>query len=194
MPFEFKQLDIPDVVEVTAKSFSDERGFFAELFKKSAFAEGGIKADFVQVNHSHSSRNVLRGLHYQMDSHAQGKLVGVMAGEVFDVAVDIRKGSPTYGKWVGATLSAKKGNMLWVPRGFAHGYFTISQEADVLYFVDAEYAPETERGIIWHDIDLAIEWPTEKVLLSEKDMEFPEFLEIENNFVYKEMDSGSSPE
>ncbi len=194
MPFEFKQTDIREVVEVTAKSFSDERGYFAELFKGSAFREGGLDIDIVQVNHSHSERNVLRGLHYQMNPKAQGKLVGVMHGEVFDVAVDIREGSPTYGQWVGAMLSAEKKNLLWVPKGFAHGYFTVSDEADVLYFVDEEYAPETERGIIWNDIDLAIEWPSEDVLLSERDQEFGELSEGENNFKYKDLDSGSSPE
>ena len=148
----------------------DERGFFLESYQKKKFQEAGIDVDFVQDNHSKSYRGTLRGLHYQIHQ-AQGKLVRVIAGEIFDVAVDIRKHSPTFGQWVGDYLSAENKRMLWVPAGFAHGFYVTSPEAEVLYKASDYYAPEWERCIVWNDPAVGIEWPTqhETPILSAKD-------------------------
>jgi dTDP-4-dehydrorhamnose 3,5-epimerase len=151
VPFSFRRLDIPEVILVESKAFSDERGHFMESFKESVFSANGIKTRFVQDNFSHSSKGVLRGLHYQKDPKVQAKLVMAITGEIFDVAVDIRKGSPTYGKWVSEILSDKNHNLLYVPEGFAHGFCVLSDKADVLYKVNSEYSPEHERGILWND-------------------------------------------
>ena len=185
MPFRFCRLKIPDVVLVEGQAFGDERGFFMESFKESLFVANGIDANFVQDNYSHSIKGVLRGLHYQLNPKPQGKLVLVIRGEIFDVAVDIRKGSPTYGKWVGEILSEKNHNMLYVPVGFAHGFCVLSSEADVLYKVSEEYAPEYDRGIIWNDPEIGIKWPIEKPILSLKDSTQPALKEADNNFFYK---------
>jgi dTDP-4-dehydrorhamnose 3,5-epimerase len=159
MPFCFTRLQLPEVVLVEATAWSDDRGFFVEMYKRSEFAAHGIPQAFVQDNYSHSSRGVLRGLHYQKDPRAQGKLVSVVNGQIFDVAVDIRRGSPTYGRWVGVTLSAAPFRLLYVPAGFAHGFCVLSQEADVLYKVTDEYAPELDRGILWNDPAIGVDWP-----------------------------------
>lgn len=152
-------LAIPDVLLIEPKVFGDERGFFFESFNQKVFDEAvGRNVTFVQDNHSKSARGVLRGLHYQLDPHAQGKLVRVVQGEVFDVAVDIRKSSPTFGQWVGARLSADNKHQLWVPEGFAHGFLTLSETAEFLYKTTNFYAPESERAIAWHDADLDIDW------------------------------------
>lgn len=172
MPFTFRPLEIPDVIEVVPKVFADERGAFAEIFKQSDFAKEGIEFGVKQINQSTSKRGVIRGLHYQKEPAAQAKLVRVMSGEVFDVAVDIRRGSATYGKWVGATLSAKEGNMLYVPIGFAHGFCVVSEEADVMYYCDEEYAQHLEHGIIWNDAQIGVQWPVEDPILSEKDLQY----------------------
>lgn len=186
MPFSFQTLEIPDVILVQAKAFPDDRGFFMETYKKSDFEQHGIPWNFVQDNYSHSSqRGVLRGLHYQMDPKAQGKLVSAVRGAIFDVAVDIRKGSPTYGEWVGVELSDENRRMLYVPAGFAHGFIVLSSEADVMYRVTAEYAPEVDQGIAWNDPELAIEWPIEDPLLSPRDQALPLFKDVENNFVFQ---------
>jgi len=163
-------LSIPDVVLLTPKVFGDERGFFFESFNQQAFeAAIGRPANFVQDNHSRSARGVLRGLHYQIQQ-PQGKLVRVVNGEVFDVAVDLRRQSPTFGQWVGAHLSAENKQQLWVPEGFAHGFLVLSEMAEFLYKTTDYYAPEHERSIAWNDADLAIDWPlTETPSLSEKD-------------------------
>jgi dTDP-4-dehydrorhamnose 3,5-epimerase len=154
------RLDIPDVILFEPRTFGDDRGFFFESFNQRQFEETvGYPVNFVQDNHSKSAKGVLRGLHYQMPPHAQGKLVRVVQGEVFDVAVDIRKSSLTFGKWVGATLSAENKQQLWVPPGFAHGFITLSETAEFLYKTSNYYAPESERAIIWNDLDLGIEWP-----------------------------------
>lgn len=151
---------IPDVVLIEPKVFGDERGFFYESFNQALFEEAiGKKINFVQDNHSKSAKNVLRGLHYQIQ-HAQGKLVRVTEGEVFDVAVDIRKGSPTFGKWVGEILSAKNKNQLWIPTGFAHGFLVLSDSAEFLYKTTDYWHPEHERCIIWNDPTLSIHWPS----------------------------------
>lgn len=165
-----EQLAIPEVLLFTPKVFGDARGFFFESFNERTFRELGLPdVCFVQDNHSRSARHVLRGLHYQI-RQAQGKLVRVVSGEVFDVAVDIRRSSPTFGQWVGARLSAENKQMLWVPPGFAHGFVTLSESAEFLYKTTDYYAPTEERCIIWDDPDLAIDWPLEgEPLLSGKD-------------------------
>ena len=164
------KLSIPDVVLFEPKVFGDDRGFFFESFNNRVFEEAtGLKRNFVQDNHSRSSKNVLRGLHYQIQ-HPQGKLVRVTVGEVFDVAVDIRKNSPTFGKWAGAMLSAENKQMLWVPEGFAHGFVVLSDVAEFLYKTTDYWYPEHERSIVWNDPDLAIDWNiSEGPSLSSKD-------------------------
>jgi len=185
VPFNFKKLDIPDVILVEAKAFSDERGFFMESFKESAFATNGINMKFVQDNFSHSTRGVLRGLHYQKDPKAQAKLVTALRGEIFDVGVDIRKSSPTYGKWVGEILSEQNHRLLLVPEGFAHGFLVLSDEADVLYKVNEEYSPENERGILWNDPDIDIKWPMDNPIVKDVDAKQPLLKDADNNFVFQ---------
>ncbi|ERE00353.1 dTDP-4-dehydrorhamnose 3,5-epimerase [Pseudogulbenkiania ferrooxidans] len=154
--------------------YGDERGFFFESFNQKHFEQiTGLNVQFVQDNHSRSSKGVLRGLHYQLSPHAQGKLVRVISGTVFDVAVDIRQGSPTYGKWVGAELSARNKRQLWIPPGFAHGFYTLSNHAEFLYKTTDYWFPELERSIAWNDPDLAIAWPTDTPILSAKDLQAP---------------------
>ncbi|MDT4847819.1 dTDP-4-dehydrorhamnose 3,5-epimerase [compost metagenome] len=162
--------DIPDVLILEPRVFGDERGFFFESFNARTFAEvTGVTCDFVQDNHSRSQRGVLRGLHYQLQQ-PQGKLVRVVQGEVFDVAVDVRRNSPTFGRWVGVHLSAENKRQLWVPAGFAHGFLVLSEQAEFLYKTTDYYAPEHERCIRWDDPDLAIDWPlAEAPQLSAKD-------------------------
>ncbi len=184
MPFEFKRLALPEVIMVSPKVFADERGFFKELYKQGDFEEAGINATFVQDNVSFSTRGVLRGLHYQLHPQAQGKLVSCLKGKIFDVAVDIRKGSPRYGKWVGVELSEENHQMLYIPVGFAHGFLVLSEEALVLYKCTAEYNPQLEAGIIWDDPQLAIDWPLKRPVLSPKDAVLPPLEEAKNNFVY----------
>lgn len=161
---------IPDVLLIEPKVFGDERGFFFESFNQNAFDEAtGLSVTFVQDNHSKSMKNVLRGLHYQV-RQAQGKLVRVVQGEVFDVAVDIRKNSPTYGQWTGEILSAGNRRQLWIPAGLAHGFLVLSETAEVLYKTTDYYAPEYERCIIWNDPELGIDWPLSgEPVLSVKD-------------------------
>lgn len=164
------RLAIPDVVLIEPKVFGDDRGFFYESFNQKAFEEAiGYSVKFVQDNHSRSAKGVLRGLHYQIQN-PQGKLVRVVEGEVFDVAVDIRRNSPTFGKWVGELLSAQNKKQLWVPEGFAHGFFVLSESAEFLYKTTDYYAPAHERCIAWSDSDLGIEWPAQGTpTLSAKD-------------------------
>jgi dTDP-4-dehydrorhamnose 3,5-epimerase len=168
---------IPDVLIFEPKVFGDERGFFFESFNQKIFEEAvGRSVTFVQDNHSKSSKGVLRGLHYQLEPYAQGKLVRCIAGEVFDVAVDIRKNSPTFGQWVGINLSAYNKRHFWIPEGFAHGFLTLSETAEFLYKTTDYYAPEYERSIKWNDKNLTIEWPLEITpLLSAKDQIAPVF-------------------
>jgi dTDP-4-dehydrorhamnose 3,5-epimerase len=163
-------LAIPEVILFEPKVFGDDRGFFFESFNHAQFeAAIGRQVSFVQDNHSRSARNVLRGLHFQI-KQPQGKLVRVTTGEVFDVAVDIRRSSPTFGKWVGETLSAENKKQLWVPEGFAHGFVVLSDYAEFLYKTTDYYAPEHERSIVWNDPALAIQWPTQaEPVLSGKD-------------------------
>ncbi|MGY4108432.1 dTDP-4-dehydrorhamnose 3,5-epimerase [Aeromonas encheleia] len=161
---------IPDVLIFEPKVFGDERGFFFESFNHKRFEEAvGYPVTFVQDNHSKSSKGVLRGLHYQLPPHAQGKLVRCVAGEVFDVAVDIRKSSPTFGQWVGVHLSGENKRQLWIPEGFAHGFVTLTETAEFLYKTTNYYHSESEGAIIWNDNDLNIKWPIQEVFLSKKD-------------------------
>jgi dTDP-4-dehydrorhamnose 3,5-epimerase len=149
---------LPDVLLLEPRVFGDERGFFYESWNRRTFSEAGVEAEFVQDNHSRSAHNVLRGLHYQVE-HAQGKLVRVTVGEVYDVAVDIRKSSPTFGRWVGMRLSAEKKSMLWIPPGFAHGFLVLSDAAEFLYKTTDYWYAEHERTLLWNDPALAIAWP-----------------------------------
>src|SRR5690606_3684502 len=168
---QFKPLSIPDVVLVEPRVFGDGRGFFLESWVRSKFAAGGIDVDFVQDNHSASHQWVLRGLHYQL-GRPQGKLVRVVAGEVFDVAVDLRRSSPTFGRAVGERLSAENKRMLWVPPGFAHGFLVLSERAEFLYKCTDYYDPASERVLLWSDPSLGIEWPIPRgvePVLSERD-------------------------
>lgn len=163
-------LSIPEVVLIKPQVFDDNRGFFFESFNQKEFEDAiGHKVTFIQDNHSKSSRGVLRGLHYQLKPFAQGKLVRVISGEVFDVAVDIRRSSPTFGKWVGEVLSEDNKKQLWIPEGFAHGFLTLTNTAEVLYKTTELYSKEHEQGIQWNDKKIGIEWPTDKLLLSAKD-------------------------
>mgnify|MGYP001448166777 FL=1 len=186
MPFTFKRLSIPDVILVEPQSFSDDRGFFFESFKESDFFSNGIDKKFVQDNFSHSVNGVIRGLHFQKAPKAQAKLVTVLKGKIFDVAVDIRKNSPTYGKWVSEILSDNTHNLLYVPEGFAHGFCVISDEADVLYKVSNEYSQEHERSIIWNDPKLDIQWPIKKPIISNKDNKLSLLENLDNDFVYRD--------
>jgi dTDP-4-dehydrorhamnose 3,5-epimerase len=162
--------EIPGLLILEPKVFGDDRGFFYESYNRRAFREAtGLDPDFVQDNHSRSARNVLRGLHYQV-KNPQGKLVRVVAGEVYDAVVDLRRSSPTFGRWVGVTLSAANRRMLWVPEGFAHGFVVTSDSAEFLYKTTDYYAPEHERTLLWNDPQLAIPWPLEgEAIVSDKD-------------------------
>jgi dTDP-4-dehydrorhamnose 3,5-epimerase len=167
----FEPLNIPDVILVEPEVFYDDRGFFMETWQANKFADAGIEANFVQDNHSLSAKGTLRGIHYQI-KQPQGKLVRVINGEVFDVAVDLRKSSATFGQWVGQFLSAENKKMIWLPPGFGHGFYVVSDRAELLYTCTDYYAPEFERVIIWNDPELAIDWPLIKggqPLVSEKD-------------------------
>ena len=170
---DFAKTKIAGVYVITPKVFGDSRGFFMETYNENDFRKKGLNYTFVQDNHSKSTRGVLRGLHFQK-THPQTKLVRVIRGEVFDVAVDLRKNSPTYGKWVGETLSAENKKMLLIPRGFAHGFVVLSDEAEFVYKCDDVYHPEDEGGIIYNDPEIAIDWPIKDNLnLSEKDKKHP---------------------
>ena len=166
------ETSIPDVLIIEPKVFGDERGFFYESFNAAAFeAATGLKRQFVQDNHSKSQRGVLRGLHYQIQQ-PQGKLVRVVAGEVFDVAVDLRKSSPSFGRWVGTHLSAQNQRQLWIPEGFAHGFVVLSESAEFLYKTTDYYAPAHDRSLLWNDPQIGIDWPfTEQPQLSQKDID-----------------------
>lgn len=186
MPFEFIRLDIPDVILIKPKIFSDLRGFFLETYKSSDFLKAGIQKPFAQDNLSVSKKGVLRGLHYQLNPAAQGKLVRVLKGKILDVAVDIRKGSPAYGRWVSEILSKENGLMLWIPEGFAHGFLSLEEDTEVFYKNTNEYEPSLDRGIIWNDPQIGINWGINNPILSDKDDKHPFLIDAENNFVYGE--------
>jgi dTDP-4-dehydrorhamnose 3,5-epimerase len=173
----FSPADIPDVVIIEPRVFRDERGFFLETYHEKKFQDGGVDARFVQDNHSRSVKRTLRGLHAQR-RRPQGKLVRVVAGEIFDVAVDIRPHSPTFGRWVGVTLSAENFRQLYVPPGFAHGFCVVSETAEVIYKCTALYDPSDELGVAWDDPDIGIQWPTQTPILSPKDAAAPRLRDL----------------
>ncbi len=182
--FTFKQTSIDGVIIVDVKSYGDERGYFMETYKQEDFEKGGIKATFIQDNQSASSQGVLRGLHFQID-HPQSKLVRVVEGEVFDVAVDLRPSSPTLGKWEGVVLSAQNKRQFFIPRGFAHGFYVMSEHATFCYKCDDVYHPGDEGGLAWDDPEIGITWPLVEgapVLLSDKDKVHPSFNELRKTF------------
>src|SRR4030043_1429302 len=182
MPFIFQPLDIPEIILIEPRRFEDTRGFFMETYKYSDFLRNGIQEHFVQDNYSRSVRDVLRGLHYQRNPHAQGKLIQCIRGKILDVAVDIRKGSPTFMQWISTELSEENNRMFYVPPGFAHGFIVVSDIADVIYKCTKEYSPEDDRGIIWNDPDIQIRWPIQEPVLSEKDSRHPLLRDADNNF------------
>ncbi len=185
--FQFTPQALSGVVLIVPRRFADERGYFSETFSDQAYAENGVAATFIQDNHSYSAlAGVVRGLHFQTPPHAQAKLVRVVRGSVFDVAVDLRAGSPTYGKWCGAKLSASGGEQYFIPRGFAHGFCTLEPDTEFVYKVDGYYTPHSEAGLRFDDPDLAIDWPVTSAdaLLSAKDASLPAFRDFHSPFVY----------
>lgn len=181
--FTFEKTFIDGVFIITPKVFGDDRGYFMETYKESDFEEAGINCKFIQDNQSKSRKGVLRGMHFQKN-FPQAKLVRVISGEVYDVAVDLRKSSPTYGKYVGTVLSAENKKQFFIPRGFAHGFLVLSEEAEFVYKCDNLYHPEDEGGLIYNDPTVAIDWPKDyDIILSEKDKNFPDFENL--NFCYK---------
>ena len=183
MSFEFFSLKIEEVVLIKPRVFEDDRGSLLETFNYSDFKKREINFQFVQDNHSKSKKGVLRGLHYQLNPKAQGKLVRCIKGKIWDVAVDIRKGSLWFGKWVAVELSEENKAMLWIPPGFAHGFVAL-EDAEIIYKCTEEYDPALDRGIIWNDPDIGITWPITEPILSEKDAKLPRLKEAENNFEY----------
>ena len=184
---EVRALAIPEVKLITPRIFRDARGFFSETFSARALAAAGIDVPFVQDNHSHSAdKGVVRGLHFQTPPHAQAKLIRVARGTILDVAVDIRVGSPTYGRHVSAVLSAENWTQIWIPEGFAHGFCTLEAGTEVIYKVSAYYAPESDHGLRWNDAALGIDWPVDaaQAILSEKDAQLPLLTELPAYFRY----------
>ena len=171
MPFEFEKTDISEVIIVTPKVFGDDRGFFMETYKKEDFVNNGIKGDFIQDNHSKSVKNVLRGLHYQLTPYAQDKLVRCIKGKILDVAVDLRKSSKTFKKWVAVELTDANKKMMYIPKGFAHGFLTLSDEAEIVYKSTNIYSPKHDRSVLWNDPEIGIDWTNlaSEFILSEKD-------------------------
>lgn len=185
---ELKKTELENVIIIEPSVFGDHRGWFMETFSQTWLERMGLDTTFVQDNHSFSAtKGTLRGLHYQLNPKAQTKLVRCTKGSIFDVAVDIRKGSPTFGKWVGVELSAENKKQLLVPKGFAHGFMTLTEDVEVQYKVDELYAPECDRGILWNDPAVAIEWPIDiQPVLSAKDENAPLLINAEINFIYED--------
>ncbi len=185
---EIRELALPGVFEIIPKRHGDHRGFFSEVWKADVLAAAGIDAAFVQDNHSFSAaKGVLRGLHFQRPPVAQDKLVRVTRGSIFDVAVDIRTGSPTYGKWVGLTLSVERWNQIFVPKGFAHGFLTLEPDCEVIYKVSAPYSPENDRSIRFDDPEIGVDWPmaADDLILSDKDRQAPFLGQVDTGFAYR---------
>lgn len=188
MPFDVQHLQLQGARLVTPVRYEDRRGYFAEIYKKTDLSELGIVAEFVQDNHSYSTRGVLRGLHFQRPPRGQAKLVWAAVGEIYDVAVDLRTDSPSFGKWVGVRLSEHNGHMLYIPEGFAHGFCVLSAEAHVTYKVTKEYSAAHDAGIRWDDPALGVDWPVESPILSAKDGTLPFLEEVRDRlgFPYEE--------
>jgi len=185
MPFQFTKLEIPEVILIKPIVFSDNRGIFMETYKSTDFLEAGVKGNFLQDNYSKSAKKgTLRGLHYQKEPKAQSKLIRVIKGSVFDVAIDIRKNSPTYGKWVSVILSAENKEMLYIPKGFAHGLCTLEDDTEIVYKCTNEYSSEHNKGITWDDPIINIEWPAKKPILSKRDSSWPSLAKVDNDFIY----------
>ena len=182
----FIPTELKDVILIEPIVYADERGYFMESYNQKKFSENGISCNFVQDNMSRSVKGTLRGLHYQLNPHAQGKLIRVTLGSVFDVAVDIRKGSPTFAQWIGEELSAENKKSLYIPPGFAHGFYVLSDTAEFSYKCSAFYSPQSEAGLIWNDPTINIEWPlnSSNVILSDKDIKLPTIDNAEINFTY----------
>lgn len=178
MPFEFEKLELEGVVLVKPKAFGDNRGFFMESYKKSEFVQNGIDCEFVQDNHSKSTKGVLRGLHYQVAPKAQAKLLRCVSGKIYDVAVDLRPDSKTFGKSVKVELSEENKFMLFIPEGFAHGFVVVSDEAELLYKTNNEYCAELDRGVLWNDTTINVDWGFDNPILSDKDKIQPTLKEI----------------
>jgi len=185
MPPEILATELPGVLEIRTKAFGDARGFFTEAYNQAAWAEAGFQQNFVQDNLSCSSRGTLRGLHYQIRPHAMGKLVRALRGSMFDVAVDLRRGSPTFGGWIGRLLRGDTHNWLYVPPGFAHGFIALEDDTLLYYKCTASYCPEAERTLRYDDPRITIEWPIEATVLADKDRAAPGLDEAEFNFVYE---------
>jgi dTDP-4-dehydrorhamnose 3,5-epimerase len=175
---EFEKQKISEVILITPKVFEDARGFFMETYSQKIFRENGIDVNFVQDNHSFSKKGVLRGLHFQKSPLAQDKLTRVIKGEVFDVVVDLRRQSPTFGQWLGLILSEENRQMLFIPKGFAHGFLTLSDTADFEYKVSNLYSPENDSGLFWNDPDVGIDWPIKNPILNDKDKKQPRLKEL----------------
>lgn len=185
---DFRRFDIPGPVEITPRKFGDDRGYFSEIFRQDAFRKNAEDVDFVQENQSFSARpGTVRGLHFQTDPFAQGKLVRCLSGAIFDVAVDIRTGSPTYGQWVSVDLSAEAGNQLWIPAGFAHGFCTLTADSVVCYKVTSYYSPDCDKGLAWNDPAIGVAWPdiVDPETLSAKDRTQPRLADLPAHFAYR---------
>lgn len=186
--FNFSAVSIPGILVIEPKAFEDDRGFFMEFYNKNEFANDGFTELFVQDNHSRSRKGVVRGLHYQINPTAMGKLVKVLRGKIFDVGVDIRQGSPTFGKWHGEILSDINQKMLYFPPGFAHGFLALTDYSEVIYKCTGMYSSKDERAILWNDPEIGINWPVdqvEKLIVSDKDKNHPGLKKAETNFYFK---------
>jgi dTDP-4-dehydrorhamnose 3,5-epimerase len=186
MPFQFERLSIPGMMRIRTKTFGDNRGCFMELYKSSEFKAAGLTENFVQDNYSISAKGILRGLHFQRNPKAQGKLVMPLEGMIYDVCVDLRVGSPTYRKWIGLTLSSEQPELLYLPVGCAHGFVVLSERALFLYKVTDEFSLENDGGIIYNDPDLGVEWPVENPVVSDKDTRLPRLADIDPGFRFGE--------
>lgn len=188
MPFTFEPLGIPGLVVVTPQAFADDRGYFVETYKRSEFVRAGLPTEYLQDNCSLSKKGVVRGLHYQLEPAAQGKLLRALSGSLWEVAVDIRTGSPTFGRWAGVLLTPGNRKMFWIPAGFAAGVISLEDDSELAYKTTTEYSKAHERGILWNDAAVAIRWPSSGTppIVSEKDRVHPELRNAETNFVYSE--------